>query len=270
MRHYSTFSKAYQGLVENFLDWNEEIQPDFWQALDVKSNPAARMREMTGVTFQTLLPSTALEHYREDIRPNLPWADEHFLIERVSGKPINPGTTWKIWPWAKSADKHRTHREQFSHSYAERYWPKYANLSPTDSIPHQGIRFEYGDLNDLIALFIRDPQTRQAYLPVWFPEDTGAVHGERVPCTLGYHFWRRNNTLNVFYPIRSCDIVRHLRDDWYLTVRLLLWILSQLQETDITYWGKVKPGLFQFWAGSFHCFVNDLPILKKEHENSQT
>ena len=30
---------------------------------------------------------------------------------------------------------------------------------------------------DVIDLLEREPFTRQAYLPIWFPEDTGAFHG---------------------------------------------------------------------------------------------
>ena len=67
-----------------------------------------------------------LDHYRKYIRPNLPWADHHFEQERVSGEPINPGETWKEWPYAASAARHLREGEnvpQYDHSYAERYWP---------------------------------------------------------------------------------------------------------------------------------------------------
>jgi hypothetical protein len=67
----------------------------------------------------------------------------------------------------------------------ERYWPKYINWAQ-DEEPQDamfGIRYNYGDLNDVVDLLARSPATRQAVLPVWFPEDTGAVHGERVPCS---------------------------------------------------------------------------------------
>ena len=71
-----------------------------------------------------------------------------------------------------------------------------------------GIRFSYGDFNDVLDLLEKEPFTRQAFLPIWFPEDTGCHHGERVPCTIGYHFMRRGNFLSVVYMIRSCDYIR--------------------------------------------------------------
>jgi thymidylate synthase len=219
------------------------------------------MRELLNVYFQVKLTGRGgpedLKYYQRDIGPNLPWADRHFELERVSGEPINPGETWKEWPYAHSADKFRRAGECFSHTYAERYWPKEANGELLGDLrPLQGVRYLYGDLNDVVRLLVREPLTRQAYLPVWFPEDTGVVHGERVPCTLGYHFMRRNDELSVFYPIRSCDFVRHFRDDLYLTVRLLLWVLYEARKLDPT-WNSVRPGIFTMWIGSLHCFLGD-------------
>ena len=63
----------------------------------------------------------------------------------------------------------------------------------------------------------------------WIPEDTGAHHGERVPCTLGYHFIRRDDYLHMFYFIRSCDYIRHFRDDIYLAMRKAHYILEGLK-----------------------------------------
>lgn len=235
------------------------------------------MPEILNYSFTLDLPRTMhLAHYQEAFRPNLPWADNHFTKERVSGEPINPGTTWREWPYARSADTHRREGEedpQFDHSYAERYWPKKAGQSPdgrvgkASGIPpdfcHQGVRFAYGDLGDLVDLLLRDPLTRQAYLPVWFPEDlAAAVDSKRVPCTLGYHFIRRGDRLHCIYPMRSCDFIRHFRDDVYLTVRLLLWILSVLQFKDRPNWGTVTPGTFTMHITSLHMFESDRATLE--------
>lgn len=258
MNFYPNFTRAFQALSDQLIKGGQPVHSRYWQALEVEKDPSAEMRELLFASFQTRMLSEDLDHYRRDIGPNLPWADDHFEQERASGEPINPGETWRNWPWGLAADKHRTEGEKFSHSYAERYWPKEAGNGPT------GIRYPVGDLGDLVQLLLRDPYTRQAYLPVWFPEDTGAVHRQRVPCTLGYHFMRRGELLHIFYPIRSCDLYRHMRDDWYLTVRLLLWVLDQLQALDPEKWSRVRPGLFQFWAGSLHVFINDLRILEQK------
>lgn len=142
--------------------------------------------------------------------------------------------------------------QKFSHTYSERFWPPQG----------YGIRYPFGNLDSLVHLLLKYPTTRQAYLPIFFPEDTGAVHGGRIPCTLGYHFLMRDGFMHVHYPIRSCDFVRHFRNDCYLTVRLLLWILERLKEKDPDRWGYVLPGMFSMWCGSLHVFRNDLSIVR--------
>lgn len=254
------------------------VRPMRWQGLDVSKRPEAQMHEMQYVCFQVPMVSEELEHYRLQIEPNLPWADEHFEQERVSGQPINPGETWKKWPYGHSAAAHLDWKsdlgDQFNHSYAERYWPRHAGNTPggvleiKKGVPqhpvYMGIRHPYGDLAGVVRHLAKEPTTRQAYLPVWFPEDTGDSHAGRKPCTIGYHFMMRDRRLNVTYQIRSCDFVRHFRDDVYLTVRLLLWVLDECRKID-RQWGMISPGLFRMDIGSLHCFVNDHRVMYGAH-----
>lgn len=242
-----------------------------WQSIKAPQN----MVEVRNVSFTLDLPSTDLELYRAALLPNLPWADEHFKKERVSGDPINPGATWRIWPYSQSANRHRREGEkdpQFDHSYAERYWPKFAGTTPNgvleetpdESLAHKGYRFPYGDLDDLVEVLLEDPLTRQAYLPIWFPEDLGACRQKkRVPCTLGYHFMLREGRLHCVYFMRSCDFVRHFRDDLYLTIRLQLWVLEQLTLADLEHWGDVAPGDFTVHITSLHMFESDRDAILK-------
>lgn len=254
----TTFKSQLALLNRQMHAFSMPVHTATWQSIDISKKPEAEMRELTDLFFRCGMPSENLDYYREAIVPNLPWADRHFVLERVSGSPINPGTTWKEWPFGNSASNFLEEGQVFSHTYAERYWPTHANEENlSDLRPLQGIRYKYGDLGDVIKLLAKDPFTRQAYLPVWFPEDTGVVHGKRVPCTLGYHFLMRGNKLSVFYSIRSCDWYRHFRDDIYLTVRLVLWMLQQLRRANGEIWNHVFPGNFSMWIGSLHLFIND-------------
>lgn len=249
-----------------------------WQGMDIASKPEMATHEVAHVSFAVNMgamkvPSTAiggtLGTLQEDIKPNLPWADDHFE-ERVCGEPINPGVEWANWPYGKSAERFLDSRGQFNHNYMERYWPKHAGqtewgdyASRSASYPHTdaigGIRYEYGDLNDVVKLLAEDPYTRQAYLPVWFPEDTGGG-SKRAPCTIGYHFLMRDGKLDVTYQIRSCDFVRHFRDDIYLTVRLLLWVIDEARKLNES-WLDVTPGKFIMSIQSLHLFRNDYTML---------
>jgi hypothetical protein len=241
----------------------ETVNVETWQGQDVRSRPDMVTTELFNVTVEVPLRGLrSLNHWRAEIGPNLPWADDHFA-ERVSGKPLNPPPSWAWWPWAQSAAKHRDPNEKFNHSYPERFWPKKAHLNWNDPMgigdcALSGIHQEYGDLDDVVMLLRKDPQTRQAFFPIFFPEDTGVGDGGRKPCTLGYQFLRRGAQLHVVYSMRSCDLVRHYSDDVYLTVRLLLWVLEQCGWTD------VKPGTFVMHMTSLHIFANDLTALQSE------
>lgn len=187
---------------------------------------------------------------------DLPWAEDHFQ-ERISGKPTNPGETYKYWPYHTNLDKSEFKEKVFSHTYQERFWPKTANIQSIDvdgGHKNEGIRYGLGDLQDVINQLKENPLTRQAYLPIFFPEDTGAVHKQRVPCTLGYYFWVEGNRIYMNYIIRSCDVFRHFRNDVYLTGRLLQYVSDEL---------GLLVGNMTMYIFNLHLFTNDIYALNK-------
>lgn len=258
---YQTFDKAIEAVHNDFKTSSHLVHTEKWQGLDISKKPEMATHELLNYNLRVAVANKTIEELQQTIKPNLPWADDHFL-ERVGGEPINPGIQWAKWPWGNHASKF-LQDGIFNHNYMERYWPKKANpmqLSMNDQEVREGIRYPYGDLNDVVNQLLNEPNTRQAYLPVFFPEDTGAVHGGRVPCSLGYHFIQRNGYLHINYYLRSCEVYRHFRDDIYLTVRLLMWVLDQLRAKDET-WKHVMPGIYSMYITSFHCFKNDMRML---------
>lgn len=189
----------------------------------------------------------------EICKPDMPWAEDHF-DERVGGVPLNPAPSYVDWPWHSKAEAEKFVREggKFDHTYPERMWPWGAGEEPFK----RGIRFSTGDLEDVVGLLKRDPHTRQAYLPIWFPEDTGAMQeGKpiRVPCTLGYHFIRNGQFLDLNYFMRSCDLTRHFHNDVYMAVRLLQRVIEELKDTTAPpYVGEVT-----IFISNLHLFKND-------------
>lgn len=270
MTIYPSFEAAVNAARQRLITVGQWVKGDQWQSMDVSDKPEMVTREVLNFSFQVPVQGESLKALRADIKPNLPWADDHFS-ERVSGQPANPGEQWAKWPWGNSADKFRVEQGgQFSHTYMERFWPKFANVAGDgpngEPLEHQikrGIRYRYGDLRDVVKHLRNHPLSRQAYLPIWFPEDTGTVHKERVPCTLGYHFIQRSGFLHTNYYIRSCDVVRHFQDDIYLAVRLKLWLLDELRKID-PMWKKVSPGFFTMHITSLHCFKNDITKYVKD------
>lgn len=271
MRPFPSFNAAILEAGKLLIHRGYAVHTERWQGLAIKDKPDLAMTEILNFDLCVPMPGEDLDDYRRDIEPNLPWADDHFL-ERVKGEPLNPGEQWKHWPWGHSANNFRTEGEQFNHTYMERYWPRYAGYTEggllrgkeyPDNPERRGIRERYGDLLDVVLQLKNEPLTRQAYFPVFFPEDTGGAKGGRVPCSLGYHFIMRGDRLHVNYYIRSCDYYRHFRDDIYLTARLLLWVLDRLRKHDPT-WNSIQPGMFSMTITSLHIFVNDRRLLVEQ------
>lgn len=278
----SSFLNMMQDLGDRLLK-TEPIHTGSVHATDTSGNPLMATYEL----LDEVLVLGDIPQYpdvlAERMTPHLnhAWAEEHFL-ERVSGVPWNPPPSHERWPWTKYNGRHQDAANKFSHTYPERMWPQHAGHDEGNCsrLPgrdrdycsygeHRGIRMQYGDLNDLVGLLVRDPMTRQAFLPIWFPEDTGAVAGQRVPCTLGYHFMIREGKLSCRYYLRSCDLVRHFADDVYLAARLMQWVSHQWMEQttframdahpEITNWaGTPLPlGNLTLYISSLHAFIGD-------------
>lgn len=276
MRTFNTFFEAIKAAHTDMVR-STPVMRGQWQGTDVTKRPEMRANEITYWGMKVPMIREDLEHYQRQIKPNLPWADDHFG-ERVGGNPLNPGVEWANWPWGNSAGNFRMDPKLvgdpgnapiFDHTYAQRYWPRYAGLVPGGIIDHDnmpkrnngGIYFDYGDLRDVVRELNEDPTTRQAVLPMFFPEDTGYRKGRRKPCSIFYHWQLVDKKLDIVYYLRSCDLVRHFRDDIYLTVRLNLWMLHQLRLGDPGFWNDVKPGNYIMFIGNLHCFANDMPKL---------
>ena len=276
----TSFAVVYRRLCEQ-MKRAPVVKTERWQGIDASKNPSMATRELRHVYFEVDLGGVEdLNHWQRDIGPNLPWADDHFL-ERVGGSPLNPGREWENWPWATSADKFRDGEAKiFNHTYAERLWPKwprrgsggdysvYPNPNSlrrapqVQGAPMRGISgTPYGDLQDLVEFLTGEPHTRQAYFGMWHPEDNGRGDGGRKPCSLGWQFLVRDDRIDVTYVMRSVDLRRHFRDDCYLAVRLLLWVLDRCREVRPEFWIKVKPGNYDMLMTSLHVFANDHAML---------
>lgn len=237
-------------------------------------DPNMVTREILHVVQEFEVPKLTKD-WVQMVIPNLPWAEDHFQ-ERVSGNPLNPPPSEAYWPFAQQGNSAHKKDEKFSHTYPERFWPKLAGAEADTYIEsgdddstrerkvlyeNHGIRFKYGDLDDLLTILRQNPRSRQAYLPVWFPEDlTAARQGERVPCTLGYHFLAHQASeekpvvLDCSYFMRSCDLVRFYRDDVYMAGRLLQFVAQQ---------SRMIPGRLVLHIANLHCFVGDNVFLEK-------
>jgi len=263
MKKFGRFNDVIKWTAEQMYDYSYVVHTERWQGKEIKHDPRYAMIETLNLSFSCQMDPD-LKVIGDQIKPNFEWADEHF-DERVSGSPLNPPPSHVRWPYAQKNNAEFGGEEKFSHTYPERIWGKYGEEdSPTrkSGVTLKGIRYHYGDFADVINLMVREPFTRQAFLPIWYPEDTGSVHGERVPCTIGYHFIRRAEWVHVVYYIRSCDFFRHFRDDIYLCARKVFWLIEKCKEKDPENWKDVKPGMLTMHITSLHAWASEKPMLK--------
>lgn len=262
--------KSLRGELCNRLLDTTPFNAGKWQQLDVSGSKAHDTHELKNVTLWMPIPHSA--YLEELLEPDTPWARDHFW-ERVAGEPVNPGDTHTYWPYHRNGkDLHISYTVagsttvgKYAHNYMERYWPKKlnwpGNLEGLDRYGRPlGYRFPIGDLDDVVNLLVSDIGTRQAYLPVWFPEDTGAIENQRVPCSLGYHFMIRDGKLHCTYYLRSCEIYRHFTNDVYLTQMLTNWVADEIFRNGGP---EVTPGQLTMHITSLHGFVGDTPQIKE-------
>jgi hypothetical protein len=268
-------------LGDQLLNQAKPVDSQTWQSQSTEGREGlGRTWELEDVCFEVAVP-TNLSLMASLVRPNLPWADVHFE-ERTSGIPMNPPPSHEIWPFRKDGNSEHLVVGQFSHTYPERFWPKHAGHPLTncsrghtaedgwddrdycDYRARRGVRYHYGDLTDVVKLLDRDPTTRQAYLPIWFPEDTGSIEGQRVPCSLGYQFRIRQGRLNCTYHMRSCDYLRHMRDDIYHAMRLMWWVADKwwFMPNEGVKGSRLELGTLAMTIGSLHIFDGDREFMK--------
>lgn len=253
MKTLPNLKAAVQYAWQYLINTGQEYNAKNWQG---RKAPAP-MFETLWLTFRAPMPESISQAVKE-LEPNLPWADEHAL-ERFGGKPLNPPPSHKIWPFNQNGNAEFIKDEVFDHTYPERFWPKNAGDTLEHDLrraQHKGIRFDYGDLNDVMMKLSLDNETRQAFIPIWFPEDTGAPEDIRVPCTLGYHIIIRNNYLHITYFMRSVDMLRHFQDDLYLCYRLAEWMRNELHQPEL------RMGYMAFVGVNCHIFKDDLAAIE--------
>jgi hypothetical protein len=237
------FSLIMKSALEAFQWYGSPTNVETWQGADVRDRPDFETKEVLNFTFTYHMPDPL--DLVSEVQPDLPWAENHFR-ERICGYAMNPGKAYKEWPWhTADPDRFLNKWGKFDFTYMERIWP------PGTC---QGVRFGPGNLSDVIALLLTEPHTRKAYLPLFFPEDTGRAG--RTMCSLGYHFMRREDELHMWYHIRSCDFIRHFRNDVYMAIRMAQFVLGELRRED-ELWGHVKLGSLFFSAYSFHYHMGD-------------
>ena len=113
MKTFSKPSDAIRWAKEKLINYGYVVETERWQGIPSPDD----MWETLFTSFSMCVPST-LEELKEEIKPNLPWADDHFL-ERISGEPLNPPPSNEWWPFNQKKNEKFKIDQKFSHTYPE-------------------------------------------------------------------------------------------------------------------------------------------------------
>ncbi len=201
-------------------------------------------KELLGYTFKVSDPLTGLNEMVHYIFPDEEEANgiieycELELIDRLGGKPVNPGVAHKsrfsLW------EEFLTEQQKFSYTYAERI-----------SDP----RLEKDQVTKVIEELNESPDSRQAIVMIFDPirdhKNVGGKH--RIPCSMYYQFMVRNKKLHGIYTMRSNDFYNHFVVDMWEAIKLQEYVASQVTHASLGI------GSYTYFGGSLHAYAKDFP-----------
>lgn len=229
MRIFANCSEAIAELCRDLMEMGVYVAVERFQDRDVKGLREYETKEIIGYSFCILDTSDKdklIEYMKLD---TLEWCKAEFA-ERVSGKYINPGASWKLRPeiWKEFLHDYGG-RKKFAYHYSERITPQIENV---------------------IAELKKNPSSRQCVISIFNPSiDNKKIGKDRVPCSLCYSFIIRNGKLDLIYNLRSCDLLTHFSDD--------IWLAIAMQEHVAEKTGVEKGKLIVF-ISSLHAYRKNL------------
>ena len=150
------------------------------------------------------------------------------IEERLNPNLVNPGDAWKkrdkVWG-------EFLHDGRFSYTYNER------------------IRTQ---LYPVIKELQMHPTSRQAIIEIHNNiMDLQNMGGQRrIPCSMFYQFLLRNDKLDIYYIMRSCDFITHWPFDVWQAINMLIKVSKVVD---------VQPGKFMHYVTSLHAYKKDMP-----------
>jgi thymidylate synthase len=218
MRSFSDFKQANNEIKRDLAELGTYVHPQTMQDKDISDDEDYGTRELLNYDYMVLQPRL------EDLNPSQPWADAEFE-ERIEFVTEARAEAWNLRPevWQEFHDR------GLSYTYGERY---------------------YAGLEEIVDELRTHPESRQLYLSVWdLIIDANRLGRQRVPCSLGYWFVKRDGELHMTYMQRSADFATHFENDQYLSRKLQEYVAGQV---------GIPAGRFTHWIGSLHIYQKDV------------
>lgn len=246
-------------IFKNFVEARGEIARDL-KEMGVKVRGKS-MQDKEGD-----FPTLELDNYgytvthpsRLDLLPTMPWCEVEWQdrLNAIMGNVSPLGTSW-----LERSDRHMDWSRFIE--YNGRPLPMYTTLDKIRELEPEAagdpirLAYSYGErlaLNDQVLKVVRELRrngpSRQLFVSMWDPNhDPDRIGNRRVPCSLGWHFMKRDGKVNMTYIMRSCDFVTHWQNDVWLALKLLDLICHMT---------KNERGRFSQVIFSFHVYEKDV------------
>jgi len=243
------FSSGYELFSESFRDLHEMsliVKPKSMQNKNIEGDDDYITKEIQHYIYTlTALPDPRNLFLFED-HVAKDWCDAEFG-ERVDPNMINPGLAWKIRRevWSPFL------RGNTPHPYAS--YPGQLTDPYFDYTYNERLNWGH-NLDRIIIELYANPDTRQAWLPIFHREDVGKMRSDnRIPCSLGYYFMIREGQLNMTYIQRSADLVQHFGNDVMLAWLMMEHVFNRLLEGGM----NIKLGYLTHHIFSLHSYKKD-------------
>jgi thymidylate synthase len=224
MRIFQNCLEAQKEIERTLFEMGVEVQPYSMQDKVVIHDEDYLTKELQGYSY-SILKFDDMDNMKG---LNLNWALADFE-ERIMNQIVNPGKAWEIREevWGEFLSE----EERFHYTYNER------------------IRTQLDPVIDELRIH---PTTRQAIIEIHNNIfDLQNMGGQRrLPCSLSYQFLLRDDKLDIYYMMRSCDFLVHWVHDVWHAITLLMYVSRQV---------GVDYGKFMHYITSFHAYAKDFP-----------
>jgi len=226
MRIFGSCREAYYEIRRDLLEVGEWVQGFSYQDKIVENDPQFDFMELHPYVY-TITDTSDTGVVGDLLELDWAWIQREHQERMIGG--LNPGQAWKLRDdvWGEFLETNC----RFSYTYSE--------------------RFGTGDqIHAIIRELQRHPHSRQAIVSVYRSDlDLPNVGGSaRIPCSMFYQFMVRNNKLDLYYVMRSCDFFTHFPYDMILAINLQNHVASCLNQ-DL--------GPFTHMITSLHAFRKD-------------
>jgi thymidylate synthase len=223
------YADCYELISEMYRDLHEMgivRLPKSYQNKKIEGVDGFRTKEITHYVYRLMTLEKVGYLFMNDMSA-IEWAEAEFR-ERMDSNFVNPGRAWKLRPhvWEQFLNP----QGMFDYTYNQRIDPD-------------------GNLNIIIEELKDNPDSRQLWLPIFWPKDNRYMGGtRRIPCSLGYWFNTEDGKLCITYIQRSADAVTHLGNDIFLAWKLL--------ET-VAFLANIPMGYLNHHIFSLHVYEKD-------------